>query len=369
MKKFVLVSPKNRSAYNFRGDLIKDIQAKGYDVVVTGPNKEGVEKIEALGARFIEVPVNKNGLNPFADIAYCLKLRKIMKEEKADATMGYTIKPVIYGSLAAWLAGVKNRTAMVTGAGYLFASKSLKARIIKMVSFVLYRMGLGAAQKVIFQNIDDLNEFAENGLVKKEKCHVVNGSGVNMSKYTPSDYPQQPSFFFLGRLVYAKGGMDFVKAAKIVKEKYPNARFMILGKLEKNLPDAITEEDLMPYVNDGTVELFPETDNIAQYYAMTSVFVLPTAYREGTPRVILEAMASARAIITTFTPGCKETVVEGKNGFFVPTHAPEAVAAKMIYYIENPEEIERMGKESLALCRNKYEIGIINQRMLEIMQL
>ena len=169
MKKFVLVSPKNRSAYNFRGDLIKDIQAKGYDVVVTGPNQEGVEKIEALGARFIEVPVNKNGLNPFADIAYCLKLRRIMKEEKADATMGYTIKPVIYGSLAAWLAGVKNRTAMVTGAGYLFASKSLKARIIKMVSFVLYRMGLGVAQKVIFQNIDDLNEFVENGLVKKEK--------------------------------------------------------------------------------------------------------------------------------------------------------------------------------------------------------
>lgn len=163
--------------------------------------------------------------------------------------------------------------------------------------------------------------------------------------------------------------MDYVKAAKIVKEKYPNARFMILGKLENNLPDAITEEDLMPYVNDGTVELFPETDNIAQYYAMTSVFVLPTAYREGTPRVILEAMASARAIITTFTPGCKETVVEGKNGFFVPTHDPEAVAEKMIYYIENPEEIERMGKESLALCRNKYEIGIINQRMLEIMQL
>ena len=205
--------------------------------------------------------------------------------------------------------------------------------------------------------------------MKKDKCHVVNGSGVNMSKYTPTDYPQQPSFFFLGRLVYAKGGMDYVKAAKIVKEKYPNARFMILGKLEKNLPDAITEEDMMPYVNDGTVELFPETDNIAQYYAMTSVFVLPTAYREGTPRVILEAMASARAIITTFTPGCKETVVEEKNGFFVPTHDPDAVAEKMTYFIENPEEIERMGKESLTLCRNKYEIGIINKRMLDIMRL
>lgn len=369
MKKFILVSPKNRSAYNFRGDLIKDIQNLGFEVVVTGPNKEGIDKIQALGARFIEVPVNKNGINPFADIAYCLKLRKIFKKEKADAVMGYTIKPVIYGSLAGWLAGVKNRTAMVTGAGYLFASKTLKAQIIKRVSFVLYKMGLGAAHKVIFQNIDDLNEFVENRLVKKEKCYVVNGSGVNMTKYMPSAYPETPAFFFLGRLVNAKGGMDFVKAAKIVKEKYPNVRFMILGKLEKNLPDAISAEDLMPFVHDGTVELFPETDNIAQYYAMTSVFVLPTAYREGTPRVILEALASARAVITTFTPGCKETVVDGKNGFFVPIHNPEAIAEKMIYFIENPKEIEYMGLASLELCKNKYEISIINKRMLEIMDL
>lgn len=369
MKKFILVSPKNRSAYNFRGDLIKDIQAQGYDVVVTGPDKEGVDKIEALGVKFIEVPVNKNGLNPFADLVYCLKLYKIMKQERADAIMGYTIKPVIYGSLAGWLAGVKNRTAMVTGAGYLFANKSMKAQIIKRISFVLYRIGLGTSQKVIFQNIDDLNEFEEHRLVKKEKCHVVDGSGVNMNKYSPSAYPETPSFFFLGRLVNAKGGMDFVKAAKIIKAKHPETRFMMLGKLEKNLLDAITAEDLIPYVNDGTVELFPETDNIAQYYAMTSVFVLPTAYREGTPRVILEALASARAIITTFTPGCKETVTDGVNGFFVPIHDPQALAEKMTYFIEHPEDVANMGAASLELCKNKYEINIINKHMLEIMNL
>lgn len=367
MEKFILVSPKNRSAYNFRGDLIKEIQKKGYDVVVTGPNKEGIDRIEALGAKFIEVPVNKNGVNPFADITYCLKLKNIMKAEKADSILGYTIKPVIYGSIAAWLAGVKNRTAMVTGAGYLFASKSLKARIIRSISFVLYKLGLGAAQKVIFQNIDDLNEFVEHGLVRKDKCHVVNGSGVNMNKFTPAKYPKTPTFFFLGRLVYAKGGMDFVKAAKIVKEKYPNSRFMILGKIDKSVPDAITAEDLMPYVNDGTVELFPETDNIAQYYAMSSVFVLPTAYREGTPRVILEALASARAIITTFTPGCKETVKDGVNGFFVDIHSPNDCAEKMIHFIKHPEDIERMGAESLELCQNKYEISIINRNMIDIM--
>ncbi len=369
MKKFILISPKNRSAYNFRGDLIKDIQAKGYDVVVTGPNREGVERIEALGAKFIDVPLSKNGLNPFADISYFLKLKSIMKTEKADAIMGYTIKPVIYGSIAGLLTGVKNRTAMVTGAGYLFASKSLKARIIKQLSFVLYKLGLGAAQKVIFQNIDDLNEFVEHGLIKKDKCHVVNGSGVNMSKYTPSPYPKMPTFFFLGRLVNAKGVMDYARAAKIVKEKYPKSRFMILGKFENNLPDAITSEELLPYVKEGVIEMFPETDNIAKYYAMTSVFVLPTAYREGTPRVILEAMASARAIITTYTPGCKETVLEGINGFFVPTHNPDILSEKMIHFINNSEDIEKMGKASLEKCKSKYEISIINKNMLTIMDL
>ena len=365
--KFILVSPKNRSAYNFRGDLIKDIQKKGYDVIVTGPNREGVDKIDSLGAKFVEVPVNKNGTNPIADVAYCIKLYKLMKAEKVDAILGYTIKPVIYGSIAGWLAGVRKRTAMVTGAGYLFASKSLKARIIRHISFLLYRLGLGAAQKVIFQNVDDLNEFVAHGLVNKEKCHVVNGSGVNMSKFTPTPYPSVPTFFFLGRLVKAKGGMDFAKAAKIVKEKFPNSRFMILGKIDKSLPDAITEDELMPYVNDGTIELFPETDNIAQYYSMSSVFVLPTVYREGTPRVILEALASARAVITTFTPGCKETVKDGVNGFFVDTHSPDDCAKKMMHFIEHPKDVEIMGKSSLELCKNKYEVSIINKNMMDIM--
>lgn len=367
MKKFVLISPKNRTAYNFRGDLIKEIQTKGYEVVVTGPNMEGADKIEALGARFIEVPIDKNGTNPFADIGYCLELRRIFKQEKADAILSYTIKPVIYGSIAGWLAGVKNRSAMVTGAGYLFASKRTKAKLLRSISFMLYRLGLGVAHQVIFQNSDDLNEFVEHKLVKRQKCHVVNGSGVNMEKYIPAPYPEIPSFFFLGRLVHSKGGLDFAKAAKIVKSQHPEARFMILGKLEKDLPDAIKPEEIMPFVDDGTIELFPETDDIPKYYAMSSVFVLPTAYREGTPRVILEAMASARAIITTNTPGCKETVVECENGLFTEIHNPENLAEKILFFVKNPESIQKYGKRSYEICTTKYDVSIINKEMLKIM--
>lgn len=367
MNKFVLISPKNRSAYNFRGDLIKAIQAKGYHVIVTGPNLDNIEKIEALGASFIEVPIDKNGLNPLSDIGYCFKLFKVLKKEKPDAILGYTIKPVIYGSIAGKLAKVRKRIAMVTGAGFLFSNDSVKASIIRKISFLLYRIGLGAAEKVIFQNSDDLNEFVEHKLVKRGKCYLVNGSGVNMNVFRPTPYPERPTFFFLGRFVHSKGGMVFAKAARIIKNQNDEARFIILGKFEKDLPDAIRSEELMPYIYDGTLELFPETDNIPDFFAMTSVFVLPTSYREGVPRSILEAMACARPIITTYTPGCKETVIEGENGLFTALCDPDDLAKQMLFFIENPNAIAQFGRSSYKICLNKYEVSIINRNMIRIM--
>ena len=366
MKKFLLVAPKNRTVYNFRGDLLRAIQQCGYRTIVTGPNRDNVDRIEALDARFFEVPMNKNGVNVFADLRYLWRLWRLMEKEKPDVVLGYTIKPVIYGMIAAKLAGVRNRNAMITGAGYLFANKSFKASVLKMISFVLYKMGLGAATRVIFQNKDDEEEFVAHGLCKRSKCHVVNGSGVNMDKFVPSPYPKVPTFFMLSRMIYSKGVMDYLEAAKMVKEKYPDSRFMILGKIEA-MQDGVSREEVSPYVEAGIVEHFPETDQIAKYYAQTSVFVLPTAYREGTPRGILEAMASARPIITTNTPGCKETVEEGQNGFFVPIHDAKALAEAMAYFVVHPEQVAKMGARSLEICRGKYEVSIINRRMMEIM--
>ena len=366
MKKFLLVAPKNRTIYNFRGDLLRAIQEHGYETIVTGPNQDNVDKIEALGCRFVEIPMNKNGVSVLGDLRYLWRLWRFMQTEKPDVVLGYTIKPVIYGSIAAWLAGVPKRNAMVTGAGYLFASKSLKASLLRKISFLLYKMVLGTASNVIFQNKDDEEEFVAYRLCKQRKCHVVNGSGVNMKRFIPSPYPNVPTFFMLGRMIYSKGVLDYLEAARMVKRKYPNSRFMLLGKIEA-MQDGVKEEEVAPYVEAGIVEHFPETDQIVQYYAQTSVFVLPTAYREGTPRVILEAMASARPIITTNTPGCKETVIEGQNGFFVPVHDVKALATVMEYFIVHPERIAEMGARSLEICRKKYEVSIINRKMLEIM--
>ncbi|MBQ6677888.1 MAG: glycosyltransferase, partial [Clostridia bacterium] len=187
--KFVLISPKNRTAYNFRGDLIKEIVGMGYEVIVTGPDGTDADKIIELGARFVEIPLNKTGTSVRADLKYLKALKKLFREEKPDVTLGYTIKPVIYGAIAAKKAGVGSVNSMVTGGGYTFIATSFKAKVLGIITRTLYRIGLKKADRVIFQNPDDLNEFCERGLVKREKCFTVNGSGVNLERFTPTRYP------------------------------------------------------------------------------------------------------------------------------------------------------------------------------------
>lgn len=366
--KFVLISPKNRTVYNFRGDLIKEIKAKGYEVIVTGPDRTDVNKIEALGVRFVEIPVNKTGTSIRGDLKYCSALTKLLKEEKPDVTLGYTIKPVVYGAIAAKRAKVKNINSLVTGGGYTFIATSLKARVLGKIVRTLYRIGFKKADNVIFQNPDDLNEFCERKLVKREKCSYVNGSGVNLSRFETAPFPSEISFFMLSRFLKSKGVCEYLEAAKIVKSKYPNVKFGILGKYETTMQDAVDIAYAEEFIKNGIVERYDETSDVRPYYAKSSVYVLPS-YREGTPRTVLEAMAMGRPVITTDTQGCRETVIDGKNGFLVPIKNAEAVAEKMIWFIKHPEMIEAMGNESLNYVREKFDVNIVNSKMLGIMNI
>lgn len=359
--KVVVVSPKNRTVYNFRGDLIKEIVARGHSVVVTGPNRIDVDKIEALGARFVEIPMEKNGLNPIHDLKYKDALYQLFKKEKPDVVFSYTSKPVIYGSMAAKQAGVGHIVPMVTGAGYAFTATTTKAKLIKSVMSFLYKQAFRCADKVIFQNGDDLKQFTESKLVKKEKCHVVNGSGVNMEKFAVVPYPEQTTFFMLSRVMYSKGIREYLQACTLLKEKYPQVRCMLLGACE-GIQDSIQASDLQAYVDKGIIEHFGETDRVADYYAQSSVYVLPS-YREGTPRTVLEAMAMGRAVITTDAPGCRETVIDGENGFMVPVMDGQAVFEKMEQFVLHPELIEEMGKASYAYCKEKFDVLKVNEDM------
>lgn len=366
--KFLLISPKNRTVYNFRGDLVKEIINKGYQVIVTGPDDTDVDKILDLGVQFEKIPVNKNGTNIIGDLKYLNNLYKLFKKEKPDVILGYTVKPVVYGAIAAKLAGVKNINGMVTGGGYTFTAKTFKAKILGFIVRSLYRFGFSVSDNVIFQNQDDLKEFCERRLVKPYKCHVVNGSGVNMKHFERSEIPENISFFMLSRLLKSKGVSEYLEAAKIVKQKYPKVSFYLLGKYESNMQDALSQEYVEQFIKEGIVKRFEETSDVRPYYADCSVYVLPS-YREGTPRTVLEAMSMGRPIITTDTNGCRETVKNEINGFLVPVASVEALSDAMIKFVEEPHLIEEMGSQSISYCREKFEINRVNASMLKILSI
>lgn len=362
-KKLILVSPKNRTVHNFRGELVKDVVASGYEVVVTGPNREDVDKIEELGARFVEIPLEKSGLSVKSDLSYLWQLRKLFRRERPEIVFGYTIKPVVYGTIAAKLAGVHWVAAMVTGVGYAFIADGAKARFVRMIVSTLYRIAFAAADVVIFQNPDDEKEFTDRGLVRRLKTRLVNGSGVNMEKFQPADFPEQLTFFMLARILRSKGVREYLSAAKIVKQRHPQVRFMLLGAIE-NQPDSMTYEDIEPYVEDGTVEYFGETPDVESFYRQSSVFVLPS-YREGTPRTVLEAMAMGRPIITSDAPGCRQTVFDGRNGYLVPVGDAAELENKMCSFVENPGAVASMGAESHAVCKERFDVKEVNPNMLK----
>lgn len=366
--KFLLLSPKNRTVWNFRGDLVRSIIAAGYEVIVTGPDQTDVEMITALGARFVEIPVNKTGTSVIGDLKYCKRLITLMKQEKPDVTLGYTIKPVVYGAIAAKLTGVKRSYGMVTGGGYTFTARSMKARVLGFIVRMLYRVGFACLKGIIFQNADDLAEFTAKHLADPKKCAMVNGSGVNMDKFAPQPYPEKTRFFMLSRLLKSKGVGEYLRAAEIIKKEYPDVEFGILGKYETAMQDAIPEADVEKYIRSGIVERYDETHNVLPYYANCSVYVLPS-YREGTSRTVLEAMACGRPIITTDTNGCRETVKDGETGFLVPVENAEAVADAMRKFIEDPSLIRRFGEASRAYCAEKFDVNKVNAEMLRIMEI
>lgn len=365
--KIIVISPKNRTTYNFRGDLIKKIIEYGYEVIVTGPNRDHIDKIHDLGAKFIEIPMKKNGMNPFQDLKYQNALYDLFKKEQPDIVFGYTSKPVIYASIAAKRAHVPHIAAMVTGVGYAFTATTLKARIIKKIMSVLYKKAFRCADIAIFQNRDDKDQFISDKLVKSEKCRIVNGSGVNMEKFTFSDYPQTTTFFMLARVMNSKGIREYLEACTIIKEKYPYVRCILLGACE-GIQDSLKMDDLKSYIDNGIIEYYGETENVADYYKLCSVYVLPS-YREGTPRTVLEAMSMGRAIITTDAPGCRETVINEKNGFLVPIQNGKAIAEKMERFILEPELIHSMGKESYKYCKAKFDVNKINNDMCKYLKI
>lgn len=363
--KILIVSPKNKTVFNFRGDLIKDMIAAGNEVIVTGPNREFLDDIYALGvSEFVEVPFTKDNARIKGDLDYYRRLKRVIREKKPDLVFSYTIKPVIYGSLAAKANKVPHICAMVTGLGRVYTSNGIKVKILRTVTKILYKKAFRACQRVIFQNRDDIAQFVSAGYLPAEKTAQVNGSGVNMERFARAPLPATPTFLMVSRIIREKGVIEFCEAARKVKEKHPEARFILLGGFDSAI-GAIKPESMEEYFSDGTVEYPGEVKDAAAFYRECSVFVLPSYYREGLPRTILEAMASGRAIITTDWSGCREPIVDGENGFLVPVQNAGAIADAANRLIEDGDLLARAAENAYRTCCEKYEVSIVNRQMKE----
>lgn len=361
------------SVVNFRLPLMRTLVQYGHTVYAIAPDFDASNKaaLEAEGITAVSISLSRTGLNPIRDLGDAARLGRILKALQLDAVLSFAIKPVIYGTLAARWAGIPSRYALIAGLGYAFGEseeKSVRRTIIRWTASFLYRIALGQAERVFMQNPDDLEEFASTGIVPINKMVHVNGTGVELDQW-PVLPPivQPPTFILAARLLKEKGVYDFVAAARIIKKSFPSARFVLLGGLDSN-PSGIQSHEVDSWVSDGLIE-WPGHVPVRDWLGKASVFVLPSYYREGVPRSIQEAMASGRPIITTDMPGCRETVVHGRNGFLVAPRDPVVLAGAMQRFIEEPALIGKMGVQSRALAEERFDVDTINGTMITTMKL
>ena len=366
-KKIIIVGSFLDSLIWFRSDLIKAFINDGYEVLACAPfpdNKDLIGKITEIGARYIELPMTRTGLNPVQDLKSLFFFYKLFRDEKPDIVLSYAIKPVIYGSIAAGIAGVPAVFSMVTGLGHAFMAKGIKGWVLRTISTALYKLAFINNAKIFFQNPDDQHLYLAKGIIKtKKKTKLINGSGVDISHFSPSPLPSDISFILVARLLRDKGIYEYVEAARLVKEKFPNITFKLVGFLDVN-PTVIAAEDLQQWQDDGIIEFLGRSDDVKEVLDHCSVFVLPS-YREGTPRTVLEAMAVGRAIITTDVPGCRETTIDGTNGYLVTVQNSHSLMQAMLKLIESPELINKMGQESRRLAEEKYDVHKVNAVIME----
>lgn len=372
--RIVLLAHYAPSLVNFRGPLIQALVGRGHEVFALAPDFDAAieEKVKALGAIPLPYSLSRTGLNPLRDGLDFLRLCGILRRLKPDLVLAYTIKPVIYGTLASWLVRIPRRFAMIEGLGYAFTAsgerEGWKKRILKRLVRFLYALALPQATKVFFLNRDDLTEFVSLKIVDPGKAFLLGPIGVDLDHFAPAPPVKDPvTFIFIARLLREKGILEFVEAARRIKARYPGTCFVILGGLDTN-PGAISKEEVESWVREGIVEWPGQVEDVRPWMAQASVLVLPS-YREGMPRTVQEAMAMGRAIITTDVPGCRDTVVDGCNGFLVPPRDVEALARAMERFIQKPELIERMGKESRRMAEERFDVHKINAVILREMGL
>jgi glycosyltransferase involved in cell wall biosynthesis len=393
--KIVVLGAYAHSVVSFRGDLINLLAAAGRKVIVmtSATSPEIAAEIESLGqsnlaatpsaaavasssnsddtcqpgVSFRSYPLERSGLSPLADLGTLSALRAAFRELQPQVILAYTIKPIIWGAVAARVVPRARFVSMVTGLGYAFQGESLKRRLLNILVVLLYRFALKRADIVIFQNPDNRDEFLKRSIIRPEKCHVVNGSGINLARFEPTPLQDGPPHFLLiARLLGEKGIREFAAAAKAVKLRHPESVFSLVGPTDPS-PDGISLSEVEAWAREGTIVYHGETRDVRPFIRSCHVYCLPS-YHEGMPRSVLEAMAMARPILTTDVCGCRETVTAGENGWLVPKADPQALTEKMLWFIENRSKWEKMAGASRRLAEDRFDVQKVNAEMLRLLE-
>ncbi len=372
-KRIAILSSDAYSLSNFRGPLMRAMVARGATVWALAPNHDAASRarIASFGAEAVDVSLERTGMDLLRDGRDLLALRRVLERIQPDTMLSYFMKPVLYGSLAARMAGVPHRFALIAGLGYTFSeekgAQGMRRRLLRGLVSTALRRALRSCETVFFQNEEDRTLFIDRGLVGRANTHRLPGTGVALDRYEVTPPPVSPiSFLMMARLLREKGAGEYAEAAKIVRARYPDTVFRLLGDVDPN-PNSFTEVEIRAWVDEGVLEWPGHIDDVRPWIARSSVYVLPSYYREGVPRSSQEAMAMARPVITTDHVGCRETVEHGVTGLLVPIRDPAALADAMMQFVEDPSRIAVMGRAGRHLAETRFDADAINAEMLEVM--
>jgi len=367
MKKILITYNTSHYIYMFRLKLILKLKEAGYDVVAIAPYDEYSKQLQMEGVKYIPVNMDNKGTSPLADLLLIKNLFILYKEIQPDVILHYTIKPNIYGSIAARLVGIPVINN-ITGLGTVFLRDSAIQKITKF----LYKHSFKKVKKVFFQNNDDKSLFLDNSLVDPQKVDLLPGSGVDTRKFIPQNYFNKSKkfrFLLIARVIRDKGIMEYVEAARIIKAKYFDVEFQLLGQLGTINKSAIGKDEVEHWHQEKIINYLGITDDVRKYIADSDCIVLPS-YREGTSKTLLEAASMAKPIITTDVPGCNNVVNDGKNGYLCKVKDAIDLADKMETMINLPiEQRELMGSNGREKMINEFEEQIVIQKYLETIKI
>lgn len=354
MRRIAVVSNSSWSIVNFRLNLMNSLSSNGYSIVAIAPYDEYTDRIPF---EYHSIKVNNRGTNPIEDFILIYRMFRLYRRLKPDLVLHFTVKPNIYGAIAARLCRIPCINN-ITGLGTLFVKRNLLTRIAVM----LYRVSQSRASKIFFQNSDDMEQLKKLNIVSNPQIELLPGSGVDIERFKPrkKKTTKKFNFLFFGRVLWGKGAGEYVDAADIIHEKYENVEFQMLGFIEGNNPDSVPPSKMQEWVDRGAIVYLGATDDVRKYIAGADCVVLPSYYREGVPRTLLEAASMARPIITTKNIGCREVVDEGINGLFCKVKDSRDLAAKMeTMVLSSKNKCETMGRNGRKKIIEQFNERII----------